>query len=119
MNTKPIQNEYFVYLLRCQDGSYYTGVTNCLQRRVQQHFGVLGGGAKYTQTHPPLCLAQVFRTPNRSYAQRWEYRIRHLSHHQKYILTQTPGALASYFGNPDENEICVLPREEWASEDRF
>ncbi|HEY7776636.1 MAG TPA: GIY-YIG nuclease family protein, partial [Kineobactrum sp.] len=37
-----------IYLLRCADGSLYTGVTVNLQRRLAQHNGTLGGGPRYT-----------------------------------------------------------------------
>ena len=119
MSTKQSRNEYYVYVLRCCDGSYYTGITNCLQRRMQQHFGLLDGGAKYTRAHQPVCLEQVFCTQNRSCAQKWEYRIRKLTHQQKEILIQTPTLLAEFFADLSNDEICVLPREEWANKDRF
>ncbi|NQT63145.1 MAG: GIY-YIG nuclease family protein [Candidatus Marinimicrobia bacterium] len=44
----------FVYILQCSDGSYYTGSTKDLERRIQQHQA--GEGAKYTQQRRPLKL---------------------------------------------------------------
>jgi putative endonuclease len=46
---------WFVYLLRCLDGSLYTGITNDLERRVSDHFA--GKGCRYTRSHPPKELA--------------------------------------------------------------
>ncbi len=45
---------YWVYILRCSDGSYYTGVTNDLERRVFQHNAGVGG--KYTKSRRPVKL---------------------------------------------------------------
>ena len=42
---------WWVYMLRCRDGSLYTGVTTDVERRFAQHRA--GTGAKYTRTHPP------------------------------------------------------------------
>ena len=42
---------WWVYMLRCRDGSLYTGVTTDVERRFAQHR--VGTGAKYTRSHPP------------------------------------------------------------------
>ena len=42
---------FYVYILLCMDGSFYTGYTNDLQERTRQHEN--GKGAKYTKSHPP------------------------------------------------------------------
>jgi predicted GIY-YIG superfamily endonuclease len=56
--TKPLRKikklPWFVYILRCSDGSFYTGITNNLKNRVQKHN--TGKGAKYTRTHGPVKL---------------------------------------------------------------
>ena len=44
----------YMYILLCNDGSYYTGSTNDLERRLEQHFA--GEGANYTKKHPPVEL---------------------------------------------------------------
>ena len=44
----------YMYILLCNDGSYYTGSTNDLERRMQQHFS--GEGANHTKKHPPVKL---------------------------------------------------------------
>lgn len=44
----------YVYILLCSDGSYYTGSTNNLELRLQQHFS--GEGSNYTQKHRPIKL---------------------------------------------------------------
>jgi putative endonuclease len=48
--------EWHVYLLECADGTFYCGVTNDVERRVDQHNGKLPGGAKYTHSRRPVKL---------------------------------------------------------------
>lgn len=45
----------YMYILRCADGSYYTGSTIDLDRRLAQH--QLGEGAEYTKHRRPVCVA--------------------------------------------------------------
>jgi len=45
---------WFVYILLCQDGSYYTGATNNVIKRIEDH--VNGRGARYTKSHKPKKL---------------------------------------------------------------
>ena len=45
---------WWVYMLRCRDGSLYTGVTTDVERRFAQHRA--GTGAKYTRSHPPEAI---------------------------------------------------------------
>lgn len=47
---------WHVYLLECADGTLYCGVTNNLAKRVQQHNGVISGGACYTKGRRPVRL---------------------------------------------------------------
>ncbi|MBO8142933.1 MAG: GIY-YIG nuclease family protein, partial [Firmicutes bacterium] len=65
--------EYSVYLVRCSDGSLYTGITKNVSRRIEEHEqGAMG--AKYLRGKGPLEL--VFQRPigNRGLAQRVEHR---------------------------------------------
>ena len=53
-------NCYWIYMLECEDGSYYTGYTNNLVRRFRLH--VEGkAGVRYTRSHPPVRIAQCWR----------------------------------------------------------
>ena len=83
---------YYVYILRCRDGSLYTGLTNDLPRRWALH--VSGRGAKYTRAHPPEAVAALWRCGDKSAAARLEYAIKkHLSHQQKQGLAAAPETL--------------------------
>ena len=65
---------YLVYILRCGDGTLYTGCTNDLPRRLQAHQS--GRGAKYTRS----------RLPDRSAALRREAAIKRLDRRRKLAL---------------------------------
>lgn len=67
---------WYVYLLRCADGTLYTGVTRDLRRRLRQHNGELAGGPRYTRGRRPVALAWSGAAACRADAQRREARIR-------------------------------------------
>lgn len=77
---------YYVYMLRCIDGSLYTGITTDVQRRFSEHVSAGKKGAKYTRTHKPEKIAAVWRCSDRRSASRLEYRIKTLTKKQKEIL---------------------------------
>ena len=77
---------FYVYVLRCSDTTYYTGVTTDVVRRVRQHNGELVGGAKYTHTRRPVRLVYQEEHGSRSAAQKREYELKKLSHTEKRQL---------------------------------
>lgn len=81
---------WFVYMLRCRDGSLYTGCTNNLARRLAAHQS--GRGAKYTRSRLPVALAYWEELPDRSAAMRREAAVKRLTRAQKLVLlTQQTG----------------------------
>jgi putative endonuclease len=48
--------KYFVYMVRCSDNTFYTGVTKNIDQRVCRHNGELSGGARYTRSRRPVAL---------------------------------------------------------------
>ena len=77
---------YFVYILKCNDDSLYTGITTDLDRRVQEHNKELPGGAKYTAARGPVSCVYSARFPDRSSASKEESRIKSLSRQEKESL---------------------------------
>jgi putative endonuclease len=73
-----------VYLLRCRDGSLYTGITNDLARRLEAHHR--GTASAYTRARRPLALAYREQLPDRGAALRREAAIRRLSRADKLAL---------------------------------
>ncbi|HZI76652.1 MAG TPA: GIY-YIG nuclease family protein [Gemmatimonadales bacterium] len=77
-----------VYLVRCADGSFYTGITTDPVRRVTQHNA--GTGAAYTRSRLPVALVYLEPAADRSGALRREYAIRRLSRRKKEELASLP-----------------------------
>ncbi len=75
-----------LYLIECNNGAYYAGITNDLAARYAAH--VSGQGAKYTQANPPLRLLGSRAYPDRSSASRAEWEIKQLrkSNKLRYLL---------------------------------
>ena len=75
---------YYVYMLRCGDGSLYTGSTDDVARRLKVHQS--GKGAKYTRSRLPVALVYREELPDRSAALRREAAIKKLTRGQKLAL---------------------------------
>lgn len=78
--------DWVVYILKCADGTYYTGITNDLPRRLAQHNA--GKGAKYTRTRTPVQPVYSETHPDRSTASKREMEIKALSRKQKQALIE-------------------------------
>lgn len=77
---------HLVYVLECADGSYYTGYTTDLERRVREHEA--GDGAKYTRGRTPVDVVHVEQFDSKSAAMSREYEIKQLSRRQKERLVR-------------------------------
>jgi putative endonuclease len=77
---------WYVYMLRCCDGSLYTGIACDLERRVKEHNGVFGGGARYTRSRRPVSLVYQQHLNSRSSALKREIEIKKLNKAQKEAL---------------------------------
>ena len=75
---------WFVYLLKCSDGTMYIGITNDVKARVAKHNS--GQGAKYTRGRTPVVLKRTFKYKNRSEASKAEHAFKKLSRTQKLRL---------------------------------
>jgi putative endonuclease len=76
---------YFVYILHCSDGTYYTGITTDLQRRLEEH-NHSAKGAKYTRARRPVTLVYSEKLDDKSSASKREYAIKKLTRAQKMEL---------------------------------
>ena len=72
-----------VYIVRCRDGSLYTGIATDVARRLAEHRTLRGKGAKYLRGRGPLRLVFVRQAPSREVALRLERRIKRLSKARK------------------------------------
>lgn len=76
----------YTYILKCSDGSYYTGWTTDLERRVREHNS--GRGAKYTRGRRPVKLIYQESFSDKGSAMRREYEIKKLNRAQKESLLE-------------------------------
>ncbi len=76
-----------VYILECKDGTYYTGITNRLEKRLNLHQE--GKASKYTRARLPVNLVYKEQVVDKSEALRREYAIKQLSRDQKIQLIST------------------------------
>ena len=87
---------YWVYILNCANGSYYTGYTTHLMRRYQEH--VAGTGkCKYTRSFKPISIAQCWQIfDNKATAMKIEKFIKRLPKQKKKELVLNPGYLVEW-----------------------
>ena len=83
MNDRDIKI-WYVYMLRCEDLSIYTGITVDMEKRYKNHQE--GKGAKYTRSKKPIEICAVFKTKNRSSATKLECFIKKNSKKNKEFI---------------------------------
>lgn len=81
---------YYLYMLRCENGSIYTGIAKDYLKRYEEHLS--RKGAKYTKTHKVLKIERVFLCNSRSIACSLESEIK------KYVKKKKEAVIS----NPDE-----------------
>lgn len=77
---------YYTYMLRCSDNSIYTGMTNNLENRINEHLSKSKKGAKYTKSHNAIELEVAWKSNSKSLACKLEYQIKNLTKQQKENL---------------------------------
>lgn len=87
---------YYVYMLRCEDNSIYTGITTDLERRMMEHFEKGEKCAKYTKRHSAKKLEMSWQTENRVLASKLEYHIKALTKGQKEELVKNANLLGKF-----------------------
>ena len=105
---------WYVYMLRCGDGSLYTGCTDNVARRLAAHQS--GKGAKYTRSRPPVSLAYQEELPDKPAALRREAAIKRLTRPQKLKLIAGKERCAMREMRRKERQITE--EEAWAVVDK-
>lgn len=84
-----LETSSWTYIVRCADGSLYTGWTKDLGKRLEAHNGRIPGGAKYTRTRRPVALvwSQAFQSERE--AQSREYWIKKMTKKEKEALVRS------------------------------
>ena len=80
------EGSWSVYILRCADGTLYTGIAPDVEKRLQKHNE--GKGAKYTRGRGPVELVYREELVNRAEASKREYQIKQLSRPEKLALIE-------------------------------
>lgn len=76
----------YTYILECKDGTFYTGWTNNLEKRLKDHND--GKGAKYTKTRRPVVLAYYEEFATKEEAMKREYAIKQMKRSEKKKLIE-------------------------------
>lgn len=82
-----MNKQWVVYILECRDGTFYTGITNDLVRRLEAHN--TAKGAKYTRGRGPVKLRYYEECADKPCALRREIEIKRMTHTQKDMLCTT------------------------------
>ena len=87
-----METGYSLYIVRCADGTLYTGIAVDVERRVKQHNGEMRNGARYTAARQPVRLVYRVAFPTRSAALIEEARIKRLTRAEKQRLIDDPAS---------------------------
>ncbi len=91
------ENQYWVYILHCENDSYYTGYTNHLINRYYSHINGTGG-CKYTRSFKPLCMVQCWMIEgDKALAMKVERYIKKLTRVEKELMIKRPELLRPAF----------------------
>lgn len=88
---------YYVYMLRCEDNSIYTGITTDVKRRLEEHSSKGKKSAKYTKWHTAKRIEACYSTNTRKTASQLEYRIKALKKEQKEELIKDNNLIMKFF----------------------
>ena len=84
------KEQFWVYILHCENNTYYTGYTTDLEKRYQSHLNGKGR-CKYTRSFKPLCIAQSWEiNGSKALAMKLERTIKRLSRAEKEIIIAYP-----------------------------
>ena len=113
------EQKAFVYIVKCEDGSLYTGIAKDLKKRMREHYDKKGKGAKYTRSRSIVAIMMVWEAASYSSAAKLEYRIKRLMRGDKLKVIASPEeALKELL--PGLSEENYVPRGEYVMDvDRF
>lgn len=94
----------YIYMIKCQDGSYYTGIAKDIRKRMRQHFFKERSGAKYTRSRQAISLEAAWETDNWPEAGRMECFIKSLSRKEKEELVKRPEHLRDFYKKRKDTE---------------
>lgn len=87
----------YIYIVECEDHSFYTGITTDVKRRMKEHYQQKGKGAKYTHSHKIYEIKMVWEAETYASAARLEYAIKQLKREEKQKLILNPEKVTIFF----------------------
>lgn len=99
---------YYIYILRCQDLSLYTGITTNIHKRYIEHVTKNKRAAKYTKRHTVVCLEALWTCSTRQNASRLEHWIKRLNKEKKEKLISNQENMFYYLS--DKIDITLFER---------
>lgn len=99
---------YYIYMLRCEDNSIYTGITNDLNNRMNEHFNKKKNGAKYTKSHDAKKVESVWKCKEKSLACKLEFYIKSLRKSDKEKLICNKKISEFLKGKVDSRRYSVI-----------
>lgn len=104
------KQRWYVYMVECSDGSFYTGVTSDVVRRLSEHLSQGNRAARYTRSHAVVGLAMLWHAQDRHGALSLEWHIHHSSRRTKEELVRHPaGADSLVPGGLGERRFNTVP----------
>lgn len=108
---KADMDENYTYIVRCADGTLYTGWTNDLKKRIKAHNA--GKGAKYTKTRRPVELVYFEHFATKEEAMSREYHIKQLKRAQKQALIDEMNKITKVFlHKTDSRKITKMTKRQ-------
>jgi putative endonuclease len=80
--------EWYLYMIRCRDGSLYTGISTEVLRRLEEHRGTGNKGARYLRGRGPLELVYTEKIGFRALALKAEHKVKKLPKSRKEALAR-------------------------------
>ena len=105
----------YTYMVRCTDGSLYTGIAKDIGRRMREHYYKKKHGAKYTKSRQVSSLEMVWETDHWSHAAKLEFWIKQLKKPQKEELLSHPEK-ANQLSDFLQQGIIFVPHPEYTLE---
>lgn len=88
---------YHIYIIECEHGELYTGITTDISRRMKEHFFQTEKCARFTKSHKAISLKALWITDTRSSASKLEWRIKKLAKSEKNQLIESNENFSYFF----------------------
>ncbi len=101
---------YYTYIIRCADGTLYTGIAKSISHRMKEHAGRVKKSAKYTKSHRIVSLEALWSSADRGSASRLECAIKTLQKKQKEAMILDPKLLFRYLPQIEKEDYIYHPK---------